>query len=107
MKWVELCSEALITIRDGRLYRATHGTFEAYCTEKWNLSRKRAYDFVDASEVVAAMSPMGDILPDSERQVRPLTPLKDAPALALAVLPSWHSFAVKAGAFAVSLKRQG
>jgi hypothetical protein len=27
---------ALIKIRDGRLYRGTHDTFEAFCDEKWN-----------------------------------------------------------------------
>ena len=27
--------EALRTIRDARLYRETHGTFEDYCRERW------------------------------------------------------------------------
>ena len=29
----------LVGLRDARLYRATHGTFEEYCAEKWKLSR--------------------------------------------------------------------
>lgn len=71
---------ALIAIRDGRLYRREHDTFEAYCQARWNLSRKRAYDLTGAAEVVAALSPMGDIpLPRNERQARALAPLKDEP----------------------------
>lgn len=35
--------EALSAIRERRLYRATHGTFEDYCREKWGMSRIRAH----------------------------------------------------------------
>lgn len=76
--------EALITIRDGRLYRATHGTFEAYCVERWGLPRNRAYQFVDAAETVAQMSTIVDIHFPRESLVRPLTPLRDTPSIALA-----------------------
>ena len=31
------CGRALEAIRDGRLYRALHRTFEAYCKERWGL----------------------------------------------------------------------
>ena len=30
---------ALAAIRDKRLYRQTHGTFEAYCEQRWNLAK--------------------------------------------------------------------
>lgn len=71
---------ALITIRDGRLYRQGHDTFESYCQERWGLSRKRAYDLTGAAEVVGALSPMGDTpKPVNERQARELAPLKDEP----------------------------
>lgn len=43
------CGEALMEIRDKRLYRETHGTFEAYCEEKWNLKRRRAYQLMEAA----------------------------------------------------------
>lgn len=65
---------ALLAIRDGRLYRAEFGTFEDYCRERWGISRSRAYRLIDASEVAEDLSPMGD-KPDSERQVRPLKAL--------------------------------
>lgn len=66
---------ALCEIRDSQLYKQ-HGTFEEYCQEKWNLSRKRAYDMIGAADVAGNLSPMGDI-PTTERQVRPLTKLKE------------------------------
>jgi len=47
--------EALATIRDSRLYRATHGTFEEYCRQRWNLSRPRAYELISAADVVSGM----------------------------------------------------
>jgi hypothetical protein len=31
--------EALREIRDARLYKASHGTFEAYLRERWAISR--------------------------------------------------------------------
>jgi hypothetical protein len=80
---------ALADIRDGRLYRQTHETFEAYCGMEFGLTRKRAYDLMGASDVVDAlaqingepvddvgMPPMGDIpIPTSERQARELSGL--------------------------------
>jgi DNA N-6-adenine-methyltransferase (Dam). len=68
--------EALLTIREGRLYRSAHRTFEDYCQVRWGMQRAHAYRLMDASAVVSNLSPMGDIpLPTSERQLRPLTSL--------------------------------
>lgn len=66
--------EALARIRDGRLYRGTHETFAAYCEDRWKMGRSHAYRMIDASEVAANLSPMGDTVPapTSERQLRPL-----------------------------------
>lgn len=72
--------QALLEVRDGRLYRAEHGTFEGYCRERWGMSRKRAYDLTAAAEVSAAVSPTGDIpAPSSERVARELAPLRSDP----------------------------
>jgi hypothetical protein len=68
---------ALARIRDGRLYRATHDTFEAYCTEKWSLSKSHIYRLIAAAEVaenVKSASPTGDE-PENENQVRALAEL--------------------------------
>jgi len=69
--------EALAVIRDGRLYRETHETFEAYCHERWGFTRTYAHRLVDAAEV-AAMLPNGN-KPENEGQARELRPLRDKP----------------------------
>lgn len=65
---------ALLKIRDARLYRASHATFEEYCRERWQFKKSQAYRLIEAAEVVGNLSPMGD-KPTSERQVRPLAGL--------------------------------
>jgi hypothetical protein len=42
---------ALAEIRERRLYRATHKTFEDYCREKWGFSRQRGQQLIAAAEV--------------------------------------------------------
>ena len=69
--------KALERIRDRRLYRATHGTFEDYLRERWKISRAHAYRQIEAATVAAALSPVGDI--PTERVARELAPLKDDP----------------------------
>lgn len=71
--------QALLRIRDERLYRDGHDTFEDYCRERWSMSRKRAYDFVAAAEVTAELSPIGDTQPPNEAVARELAPLRDEP----------------------------
>ena len=67
---------ALMEIRDGRLYRETHLSFEAYLDERWSMSRSRGYRLIDAARIGELVSPMGDI-PANERQARELAPLLD------------------------------
>lgn len=67
---------ALLAIRDEALYRQTHGTFQSYCTEKWGMSRQHAFRLMEAAEVVENLSPIGDILPTNEAQVRALVCLE-------------------------------
>lgn len=71
--------EALCDIRDRRLYRLSHGTFEAYCRERWGMSRQRAHQFIDSAEVVGALSTIVDTPPATESQARALAPLKADP----------------------------
>ena len=54
---------ALLEIRDNRLYRNTHRTFEEYCRERWEFSKSHASRLISAAEVVEVlkMSPRGDI----------------------------------------------
>jgi hypothetical protein len=61
-------------VRDSRLYRATHGTFEDYCAQRWEISWQRCYQLIDAATVVENVYHGTQITqPISERQIRPLT----------------------------------
>jgi len=70
--------EALFIIRDKRLYRREFNTFEDYCTDKWGMVQQSATRLIRAYETVTNLQsePMGSLLPESERQVRPLTSLE-------------------------------
>lgn len=69
---------ALLGIKEGKLYRETHPTFEAFCKAKWSMSRPRAYQLIASVKVVnnlsLGMSTTVD-KPTSERQVRVLAAL--------------------------------
>ena len=65
--------QILLTIREQRLYRKTHKTFEAYCKERWEFTKSHTYRLIASAQVMDVLSPMGDVLPESERQARPLT----------------------------------
>lgn len=69
---------ALTRIRDGRLYRETHETFEAYCKDRWDMQRAYAYRLIASAEVRAQLSPIGDKVPQTEAQARPLTAIPEA-----------------------------
>lgn len=72
---------ALLEIRDERYYRTTHRTFEDYCRERWDMSRARGYQLMDAARVVEAVSTTVDTAPANEAQARELVPLLDEPEL--------------------------
>lgn len=70
---------ALTEIRDARLYRQTHGTFEDYLAARWNMSRANGYRLIEAAvvvEAIAAVSPRGDMPTiTTERQARAIAPV--------------------------------
>ena len=66
--------EALLEIRDSRLYRIEHGTFEEYCKGKWGMSRFHAYNLINGSKATKNVD-HGQHKPTTERQARPLTKL--------------------------------
>lgn len=91
--------EALLSIRNQRLYRATHNSFEAYCADKWGMSRRRADQLIGASQTVLLLTDSVDeeprtnssqfpsdevgnnvshFLPKNERQALALTVLEPA-----------------------------
>jgi site-specific DNA-cytosine methylase len=44
--------KALKELRDRRLYRSTHKTFEEYCGERFGFTRRRPYQLIDAAVIV-------------------------------------------------------
>jgi hypothetical protein len=68
---------ALKEVRDDRLYRELlFDTFEAYLRKRWDMSRAHAYRLIEASRAIDNLSPIGDILPENEAQLRPLVQLE-------------------------------
>lgn len=75
--------KALLEIREFKLYRETHATFEAYLKEKWSLSYRRAIQLIDASVVVENMNNCSGLAVENEAQARELStlpPEQQAPA---------------------------
>lgn len=66
---------ALLEIRDSRLYRDRHDTFENYCHERWQMSKTHANRLIEAAEVCENLTPAG-VIPESERVARPLAKLE-------------------------------
>jgi hypothetical protein len=80
--------KALKEICDDRLYRfLLFKTFEAYTRARWEIGKSQAYRLIEACQVIDNLSPIGDILPENESQVRSLAPL--APAIQR---KTWHDF---------------
>lgn len=65
--------QALLKIREKRLYRLEFSTFEDYCRHRWGMARQRAHQMIEAANVVKELSTIVDILPKTESQARPLT----------------------------------
>lgn len=70
--------QALLRIRDERLYRESHGTFEDYCRERWDFSVAQGKRLIAAAEVTEAMAPIGAV-PTTESVARELAPLRAEP----------------------------
>jgi len=66
--------QALDEIRDSRLYRQDHPTFELYCRSRWGMSKTNANRHILAFKTTKLLAPIGAI-PAKESQVRPLTKL--------------------------------
>ena len=71
---------ALKTIRDGRLYRATHNSFEAYCADRWGISKSDGHRQIQAAAKYEAAQPIAaklGIRLTCESQMRPLARVAD------------------------------
>ena len=82
--------KALTELRDRRLYRSTHKTFEDYCRDRFGHSRQKSNYLIAAADVYENLTTIccqnlppedlttngSQILPTSEGQVRPITKLE-------------------------------
>ena len=83
---------ALCEIRDSRLYRATHATFESYCREKWKVGKSHGYRLIAAAILAEEVSTTAENSPqlgtrkppENEHQARRI---RELTAKALASLP--------------------
>jgi hypothetical protein len=67
---------ALLVIRDGRLYRRTHSSFEAYCHDRWGFGRSYASRVIGAAERLRLLpADCGVRKPTNEFQIRPFLKL--------------------------------
>lgn len=67
---------ALLEIRDSRLYRESHTTFELYCRERWDMTGRHANRLIKAAAVAEQLGPIGPV-PENEGQVRALTKIPE------------------------------
>lgn len=70
---------ALLAIRERKLYRDDYKTFETYCQNRWGFTSERARLLMRSAEVMDNLSQtptMVGVLPTSERQARPLIKLE-------------------------------
>lgn len=64
---------ALLQIRDQKLYRVSHRSFEEYCRQRWGLQERRVYQLMDAAAIVEDLKSCTVVqLPQNERQARAL-----------------------------------
>jgi hypothetical protein len=66
---------ALMDIKDSRLYRETHSSFEEYVRDRYNMSKTHAYGKIAAAQVIKNLEGTTELLPQNERQCRPLASL--------------------------------
>jgi len=76
---VALVGKALFEIRESRLYRQTHKTFEEYCQARFEMSRQHINKQIKAAEIIGNLETNSfQNPPKTETQARPLSKLPPA-----------------------------
>lgn len=77
---------AITEIHKSRLYRATHKTFDEYCYDRWQWSRQRAHQLMNAGKMSTLVDNLSNEMKDTpkftvdnERTARALSPLASKP----------------------------
>jgi hypothetical protein len=68
---------ALLRIRNERLYRSEFGTFQEYCETRWMMSGTHAHRLIDAAEIAGNLKTHPGVSL-TEKQIRPLARLEPA-----------------------------
>lgn len=63
---------ALAEIREARLYRIAHDTFENYCRARWGFNDRRASQYIQAADLASTIVEAGLPAPQNEGQARAL-----------------------------------
>lgn len=63
---------ALCEIRDRRLYRSEHATFEDYCRMKWNFTRQYVNQIISGAAAVKSLPPGLETIVSNQGQARAL-----------------------------------
>jgi hypothetical protein len=63
---------ALLEIRERKLYRETNSTFQAYCQERFGFSDSRGRQLIAAAKTVTTVTAQGLPAPKTEREAREL-----------------------------------
>jgi hypothetical protein len=72
--------EALRRIRGKRLYRATHGTWEAYCRSRWRMGRSNIDKLIASAHAIVRLGASVERTLNAS-QARQLAPFRDRPDL--------------------------
>lgn len=69
---------SLLAIQRAKLYRGKYTSFNEYCRKRWGFGRQRGYELINAVTTSEELAAEGvDVQQLTERQLRPLTTLKD------------------------------
>lgn len=71
---------ALMRIRNGRLYREHYATFHDYCKSRWQFGGARAYQLIGAADIAQSLE--REIRQHSSQHIAPIIPLPTNPAIA-------------------------
>lgn len=62
-----IAGQALRSLRDKKLYRETHSSFESYVRDRFDFTKRAAYYLIDAYEVVNNLKAAHSLAPSDER----------------------------------------
>jgi hypothetical protein len=78
---------ALAEIKEKRLYRQYHSSFDAYCRNQWDMGKSKAYALIQAAALTEELSGIPDTpLPANPAQAEALAPLAGDPEAAAAAM---------------------